>query len=46
MRLIRTIYAVGGRPVEVADMVLAGDRYVLGYDVPGQRPPTSGSDDQ
>jgi GntR family transcriptional regulator len=46
MRLIRTTYAVGGRPVEVADMVLAGDRYVLSYDVPGQRPSTSGRDDQ
>jgi hypothetical protein len=30
----------------VADQVLAGDRYVLSYDVPGHDPPTSGSDDQ
>lgn len=34
MRLVRTTYAVDGRPVEVADQVLAGDRYVLVYEVP------------
>jgi len=45
MRLIRTTYAVDGRPVEVADQILAGDRYVLSYEVPGQRPPAPGSDD-
>jgi GntR family transcriptional regulator len=38
VRVIRTTYATTGRPVEVADQVLAGDRYVLTYEIPAHRP--------
>jgi GntR family transcriptional regulator len=34
VRLLRTTYAADGRPVEVADQLLAGDRHVLSYDIP------------
>jgi GntR family transcriptional regulator len=34
VRVIRTTYATNSRPVEVADHVLAGDRYVLTYEIP------------
>jgi GntR family transcriptional regulator len=46
LRLLRTTFATDGRAIEVADMVLAGDRYVLSYHVPAQRPAAPGSDDQ
>jgi GntR family transcriptional regulator len=38
VRILRTTYAADGRPVEVADQVLAGDRHVLSYDIPAQAP--------
>lgn len=38
LRLLRTTYSIDGAPVEVADQVLAGDRYVLSYDVPARSP--------
>jgi GntR family transcriptional regulator len=38
IRVIRTTYGTGGRPVEVTDQVLAGDRYILTYEVPAHRP--------
>jgi GntR family transcriptional regulator len=44
VRLLRTTYAADGRPVEVADQLLAGDRHILSYDIPAhtptRRPPT------
>jgi GntR family transcriptional regulator len=33
LRLLRTSYATDGRAVEVADQILAGDRYVLSYEL-------------
>jgi GntR family transcriptional regulator len=38
LRVLRTTYTVGGRPVEVADQLLAGDRYVLTYELPAKPP--------
>jgi GntR family transcriptional regulator len=38
VRLLRTTYAADGRPVEVADQLLAGDRHVLSYDIPAHAP--------
>jgi GntR family transcriptional regulator len=34
VKLLRTTYSTENMPVEVADQVLAGDRYVLSYEVP------------
>jgi GntR family transcriptional regulator len=44
LRLIRTTYSADGQPVEVADQILAGDRYVLSYDVPAH--PSTQTDPQ
>jgi len=38
VRILRTTYATDGRPVEVADQILAGDRYVLCYETPARVP--------
>jgi len=38
LRLLRTTYSVDDTPVEVADQILAGDRYVLSYEVPAHPP--------
>jgi GntR family transcriptional regulator len=38
VRILRTTYATDGRPVEVADQLLAGDRYVLCYETPARVP--------
>lgn len=38
VRILRTTYAVDGRPVEVADQILAGDRFVLTYETPAHAP--------
>lgn len=32
-RILRTVYTVGDRPVEVIEMILSGDRHVLRYDL-------------
>jgi len=37
VRLLRTTYAADGLAVEVADQILAGDRYVLSYDIPAHK---------
>ncbi len=34
LKLLRTTYSTDNQPVEVADQILAGDRYVLSYEVP------------
>lgn len=34
VRILRTSYAAGDRPVEVADMILPADRHQLTYDLP------------
>jgi GntR family transcriptional regulator len=39
VRLLRTTHATDGRPVEVTDQLLAGDRHVLSYDIPAHAPP-------
>jgi GntR family transcriptional regulator len=39
VRLLRTTYTTGGTPAEVTDQVLAGDRYVLSYEIPGHKRP-------
>lgn len=36
VRALRTAYAEGGRPVEVADMLLAADRHALVYEFPAR----------
>jgi GntR family transcriptional regulator len=36
LRLLRTSFTTDGRPVEVADQILAGDRYVLAYEIPAK----------
>jgi GntR family transcriptional regulator len=36
VRMLRTTYDTDGRAVEVADQVLAGDRFVLCYDTPAR----------
>jgi GntR family transcriptional regulator len=38
VRILRTTYATDSRPVEVADQILAGDRYVLCYETPARVP--------
>lgn len=38
VRILRTTFATDGRPVEVADQLLAGDRYVLCYQTPARVP--------
>lgn len=38
LRLLRTTYSTEGTSVEVADQILAGDRYVLSYEVPAHPP--------
>ena len=43
LRLLRTTYEVGGRAVEVADQVLAGDRFVMSYEVPARQRRRRGS---
>lgn len=35
VRLLRVTFADGNTPVEVADQILASDRYVLSYEIPG-----------
>ena len=37
VRLLRTTVAADNTPVEVTDQVLASDRYVLSYEIPGVR---------
>jgi GntR family transcriptional regulator len=36
IRLIRVAYTVNDRPVEVCDTIIAADRYVLSYELPGR----------
>lgn len=38
VRLLPTTYAADGRPVEVADQLLAGDRHILSYDIRARTP--------
>jgi len=38
VRVVRTSYAAGGRPVEVMDMLLAADRHTVTYDLPVRAP--------
>jgi GntR family transcriptional regulator len=37
LRLLRTTYAVGGRPISVMENFLVGDRNGLRYELPSQR---------
>lgn len=43
LRSLRTTYSTEGTPVEVADQILAGDRYVLSYEVPAHPPKHEGN---
>jgi GntR family transcriptional regulator len=43
LRLLRTSYAAGDRPVEVTDMLLAADRHALTYDLPARSEPGPGA---
>jgi GntR family transcriptional regulator len=40
VRILRTTYATDGRPVEVTDQLLAGDRHILSYDIPAHEDST------
>jgi GntR family transcriptional regulator len=35
-RLVRTAYAMDGRPVEVCDTVMAADAWLLSYELPAR----------